>query len=100
MVPAPPPSAAPMSAPFLPPKMAPRPAPAAVVPPMTIAVFVQSRPGARSTRLGAVRVTRDVVARRGSGAGYVSEAGIARTSFTGYAIAGRADALMYREYGL
>src|SRR6266849_3427324 len=71
-VPAPPPSAAPMSAPFFPPKIAPRPAPAAVVPPITIAVFFQSRPDVRSTRLGAVCVTRDVVTRRGAGAGYVS----------------------------
>ena len=41
--------AAPINAPFRPPKMPPSPALAAVVPPMIIAVFFQSRRGARST---------------------------------------------------
>src|SRR5438270_13855044 len=82
-VPAPPPSAAPISAPFLPPKIAPRPAPAAVVPPMTIAVFVQLRPDDDCTeRTGSVRVTTCRVATR-RGAGYVSYSGNARTSFAG-----------------
>ena len=66
-VPAPPPIAAPMRAPFLPPKIAPRPAPAAVLPPITIAVFFQSRFEERTNRLGAVRGVRTtVLTRRGA----------------------------------
>src|SRR5947208_16130571 len=66
-VPAPPPIAAPISAPFLPPKIPPSPAPAAVDPPMTSAVFFQSRPRLPST--DEVRTDRDVVDvyRRGAG---------------------------------
>src|SRR5438128_12605314 len=45
-----------MSAPFLPPKIPPRPAPAAVDPPMTSAVFFQSRRGAPSLITGRVWV--------------------------------------------
>src|SRR6185436_5991598 len=90
MVPAPPPIAAPMSAPFLPPKIAPTPAPAAVVPPITIALFFQSR---RGSALATVRVAARsrYTTRSGAGAGTVSyTAGTGRTWLTGYAAAGRA----------
>src|SRR5262245_25690107 len=89
-----------MSAPFLPPKIAPMPAPAAVDPPITIAVFFQSRSGARSTRV-VVRGAGDVVTtRRGAGAGAGATYGsypacTGRTLLVGYAIGVRA----YGEYG-
>src|SRR2546423_4313200 len=80
-----------MSAPFLPPKMAPRPAAAAVVPPITIAVFVQLRPDGRSTRLDAA-LGADATTRRGAGAGAPTPYGsydAGRTVLAGYAIAVR-----------
>src|SRR5262245_2174239 len=82
-----------MSAPFLPPTIAPRPAPAAVDPPITIAVFVQSRPGLRSTTrvCGTVRVTTWRAAGAGA-ATYGSYAGGWLTLETGYAIGARGAA--------
>src|SRR5215831_1821866 len=89
-----------MSAPLLPPKIAPMPAPAAVDPPITIAVFFQSRPGARSTRV-VVRGAGDVVTTR-CGAGAAADATYGsyaactgRTLLVEYAVGVR----VYGEYG-